>query len=366
MNPVVADARRILICLRYGIGDVVMETPAIEELARSASKARITALGAEPAIQLLQYREDIREVASIQDFGLEHWQDPGAEPIRLRIRDWLEECDFDVVMDVSHAVAAVREAIWKWDGAYLMDSDGPDPDPVFLAGGRGFDALRRHIHQGWGILLDENAFPRIRLHESELSWARQRLSEWGLAGKRPAAVSPVGSCALKRWPEERLAEMADQLARMTGLPVLVFGGPQNDETDRVIDAMRQPDKAVRVGETHLRSTAALLSLCGVFVCNDTGLMHMAAAVGTPTAALFGPTSPRIYLPPNRAVAACPTRPCRFRRTNSFGPSECLTAWRCLRDGPESRGCIEEIEVEDAMAAVVSAAASPEMMVATNT
>ncbi len=157
------------------------------------------------------------------------------------------------------------------------------------------------------------------------------------------------------------AETADLLVRLTGLPVLVFGGPQNDETNRVIHAMRQPDMAVRVGETHLRSTAALLSLCGVFVCNDTGLMHMAAAVGTPTAALFGPTSPQIYLPPTRAVAARSARPCRFRRTNSFGPSECLTAWRCLRDGPESRGCIEEIEVEEAMAAILSATENPTRM-----
>jgi ADP-heptose:LPS heptosyltransferase len=104
-----------------------------------------------------------------------------------------------------------------------------------------------------------------------------------------------------------------------------------------------------VGEMHLRHVAALLVKCRLFVGHDTGLMHMAAAVGIPLVALFGPTSPDIYLPRHASSQALGgDDPCSRRRAVSFGPPECVMNGRC----PEGmRSCIDQVRIGEVVAAV---------------
>ena len=108
-------------------------------------------------------------------------------------------------------------------------------------------------------------------------------------------VNPGGALFTKRWPAERLGALAARLARR-GYTPLVVGGPQDHGlAKRVVEASEGCATDVS-GRLSLRGCGALIDRAVLFVGNDTGLMHLAAATGTPVVALFGPTDPAIYAP----------------------------------------------------------------------
>lgn len=95
----------------------------------------------------------------------------------------------------------------------------------------------------------------------------------------------------KRWPPERFGQLADRICHRLNATALLLGGP--DETgikETASGAMTRPN--VIIEPQDLRITAALLKKCSVCLCNDSGIMHLAACVGTPVIALFGPTDER--------------------------------------------------------------------------
>lgn len=100
----------------------------------------------------------------------------------------------------------------------------------------------------------------------------------------------------KNWPPERFADLARGLA--AGNPFLVVRGPADAEA--VAPLLRLPN-AVLADALHPRQLGALLARAGLFVGNDSGVTHLAAAAGAPTLALFGPTDPAQWAPIGRAV-----------------------------------------------------------------
>lgn len=345
--------RRILVCLRYGIGDVVMETPALLALRRAAPRARITGLGAAPATELVARNQGLDEIVAVQDFGLRHWEDHGNAVTTAKVMRWLDERDFDAVMDVSHAVACVRLALWRRGGLFLDSGEGALP-AVLAGGGGGQDAVIEDIRRDWGLDVDSGGLPSLPslvLEEDEREGAASVLRGLGLPDDGQAmAVSAVASSPLKRWPEERLARVADMMADEPGRSVLILAGPEGEDAQRVLAAMRRRDKARLIRCLPLRITAAVLSRCRALLCNDTGLLHMAAAVGTPALAVFGPTDARIYLPRHAGCAAVePDVDCPLRRRETFGPPACIAAGHCLYPGlagPD--GCVKRVPVEEVM------------------
>jgi heptosyltransferase-2 len=155
--------------------------------------------------------------------------------------------------------------------------------------------------------------PRLSLAESELAAAARR---FGLERGRPDAplfgMNPGAEYGrAKRWPEERFIAAAQEIQFRTGCRWVLFGGPADIELScrietaiqceadrRRREAGRPPEKAVwnLAGITTLRELCAALKLCALLVTNDTGPMHVAAAVGTPVVAPFGSTSPELTGP----------------------------------------------------------------------
>jgi heptosyltransferase-2 len=143
--------------------------------------------------------------------------------------------------------------------------------------------------------------PRIGILDSEVDALRQRFGEATpqrplLLGLNPGAeYGPA-----KRWPAERFIEAALRVHRQTGCHCWVFGGPADVPLARSIaEALeREAPGAVRclAGETSLRELCAALKACDVVLTNDTGPMHLAAAVGTPVVVPFGSTSPELTGP----------------------------------------------------------------------
>jgi ADP-heptose:LPS heptosyltransferase len=98
-----------------------------------------------------------------------------------------------------------------------------------------------------------------------------------------------------RWPAERFAQLANRLSSDSKAGTLFTHGPMDDEPVRIVKSTLTVPYSVVDGKS-IRQVAAILSLARLVVSNDTGIMHVAAAVGTPVLSLFGPTDPEQWAP----------------------------------------------------------------------
>jgi len=125
------------------------------------------------------------------------------------------------------------------------------------------------------------------------------------------AIGPAANWRGKQWRAERFAELAQRLTApdgpLPGARVAVFAAAHERPQAEALLAAIPPARSIDlVGRTDLLTAAAALRRCVLFVGNDTGLMHVAAAVGTPTLGLFGPSPVAQYAPWGRCTAVAET------------------------------------------------------------
>ncbi|HEX5165117.1 MAG TPA: glycosyltransferase family 9 protein [Thermomicrobiales bacterium] len=110
------------------------------------------------------------------------------------------------------------------------------------------------------------------------------------------ARNPGANMLEKRWPADRFTQLASELKR-DGISVLLSGGPDDVAlASQIARDAGLEDWSILAGRTDIGTLAAILEQAAVYVGPDTGVSHIAAAVGTPTVAIFGPTNPRRYRP----------------------------------------------------------------------
>ena len=172
--------------------------------------------------------------------------------------------------------------------------------------------------------------PAIQVTEEEVSAIRTRFG--AAAGKALLGLNPGAEYGpAKRWPEERFTEAARRLTAQTGCHWWIFGGPGDVHVAGRIAAAIGPGGAQSLaGKTSLRELCAAMKACSAVLTNDTGPMHVAAAVGTPVVVPFGSTSPELTGPGWPAghgheliCGQAPCAPC-FRRT-------CPIDFRCMKN-----------------------------------
>jgi len=183
--------------------------------------------------------------------------------------------------------------------------------------------------------------PELKVPDQEIAAWRQRL---GLAeGRLLAAFAPGAVGPSKRWPASYFAETARRLAAQ-GFSVIVLGGP--GETSLAAEIGAGQGFVHDLTGADLRNAILGLAAANVAVSNDSGLLHVAAALGTPSIGIFGPTSPWHWAPLNPLAAVIETqtvvscRPCH-KPTCRYGHH------RCMR----------EIPAEPVVAAVLAARSS---------
>jgi len=186
------------------------------------------------------------------------------------------------------------------------------------------------------------------LTEDEYIWAEKFLRSHHfnpdelLIGLHPGSKA---ADAFKRWPQDKFQRLISELRRVYGAKAIVFGGP--DETELARSIARESDPhALAVVNRRLGEVAALIEKCDLFIANDSGLMHLAVAVGTPTIGIFGPSDPiRVapYGPHNliiRKELKC--SPC-YHTFHNLGRS-----FKCIYS---RQLCLERIRVEDVLEGV---------------
>ncbi len=179
---------------------------------------------------------------------------------------------------------------------------------------------------------EELPVPQLVVPSEELPAWRTRMNLPAADGRPVAVLAPGAVGPSKRWTA--YGELAARLTSM-GLAVWVVGGPAETEiAASIARATRQvPNRQVRdLTGADLRNAILALKAASVAVSNDSGLLHVAAAIGTPAIGIFGPTSPWHWAPLNPIAAVMeprtevPCRPCHK-------PTCALTHHRCMRDIP---------------------------------
>jgi heptosyltransferase III len=154
------------------------------------------------------------------------------------------------------------------------------------------------------------------------------------AGGQVLAIGPAANWRGKQWRAERFAEVARRLTASGGpLPgarvVVLAAGHERAQAEPLLNAIPESRLIDLVGQVDLLTAAAVLRRCTLFIGNDTGLMHIAAACGTPTLGLFGPSPSRQYAPwGRRAAFVCSADP----PETMFGPGFDHRTTATLMDG----------------------------------
>jgi heptosyltransferase-2 len=152
------------------------------------------------------------------------------------------------------------------------------------------ELLRR---AGWIDSLPPESFVRLEVAEAERLHAEQTLAAAGARPNVPRIAIGAGASygSAKCWPPDRFADFVDQFRRHTDVDVILFGTPtERTVSDAIAAGITGPSISL-VGKTAIGELPALLSRCQLFIGNDSGAMHVAAAVGLPVVAIFGPTDP---------------------------------------------------------------------------
>ena len=321
--------RRILIRTTNWVGDLVMTTPAIEAVRRNFPESTLTVLARPWVKPLLENLPAVNHVLPLETGN--GYFSHAVEIIKTA--RLLRRMKFDLAIIFQNA----------FEAALLSYLGGVRFRIGYNTDGRGFllshsvirdeEVLRVHQVEYYLSLLKamgweaESRNPRLFVAEEDKEVIHSLLSSKGigqdhlLLGLSPGAVYGPA----KRWPAERFAAVGDWAADRWGAKIVVMGSQGEMGICGAVGHSMRHDSVNLCGRTRLGEAMALIERCQFFVTNDSGLMHIAAALNVPMVALFGSTDP-VATGPRSEMARIVQKPVEC--APCLKP-ECPTDYRCM-------------------------------------
>jgi len=331
---------RILVIKLRAIGDVVLATAVLPNLRRVFPRAEIHFMTEKPSLGVVRDNPFVDRILSVPP-------DPFAKPFRLsswktfaRFIKGFRNAHYDLVLDLF---GNPRSAWLTW-------FSGAPVRAGFDFRGRKFAYNKRitprgnRVHEvefnldavramGIPVVQRKPFFPFTKKDEAVIDrWIEKN----GLRGQFRIALHSWGSWQAKRWGLEHFAGLADRLVRKYQARVILLWGPGEKGQSQRIQQM-SGEKTTLAPRMTLKQLGALLSKCRLVVANDSGPMHIAAAVGTPTVGIFGPTSWKLQGPYGKHSMAV------YKKDVA-----CLG---CNRLTCEELTCMTTLEIDEVMKAV---------------
>lgn len=272
----------ILIRMPNWIGDAVMTTPAINNLYRSFPDARFVAVGSPSVAEL--FADDSRFAAVVAD-NTKHRRFRTLQLWRLARRLKKQHGPFDVAFAFLNSLSS--RLLLFGSGARHRVGKRHDASDILLTQRTEFDPARHQVETMNDIV---NSFLGTKLPAGRLDLPTKKRFHFPrpTLGINPGAT--YGSA--KRWPSERFAEAAAELSYE--FDIVIFGGPDErciaEEIAGQLQEMGVDCFTNVAGRTTIQQLVAMIAGLDLFITNDSGPMHIAAAMGIPTVAIFGPTN----------------------------------------------------------------------------
>lgn len=321
--------RRILLIKPSSLGDIVHAMPTLAALRAQFPCAEVTWLVKRQWAPLVEVIGGVDRICAVEA-GLTGWL--GRVPN-------LRAARFDLVVDLQGLFRSGAMAWLTGCSRRVGFANAREGSPLFYTKRvevptASMHAVDRYLLVAEALGAKRPAQPRFEFVDrpEDRQAVETLLAGAGVACSLPwIAMNVSARWETKRWPPQHFAEAADRLSQAQALPIVFIGGPaERKESQAVISLMRT--KAVDLtGQTPVGLLPSLLRRAAVLVTNDSGPMHIAAAVETPVVALFGPTDPartgpygREHLVLSHAVECSPC----FRRDCSRAVTlECLAEVR---------------------------------------
>ena len=272
---------KILVIRGGAIGDFILTLPAIAALRQQFPAAHLEVLGYPHIAQLALAGGLVNRVQSIEAGALAGFFARGGE-LAEDLVDYFSE--FDLIL------------------SYLYDPDGIFQTNVGLCTGAQFIAGPHRADEGAGLhaakvylrplerlaIFDADPIPRLQVAPDSPS-------------QHPLALHPGSGSERKNWAEKRWAELLRHLAEATDLDLLIVGGEAEGGRLQRLAAVVPPARSQVAQSLPLAELARRLAGCRAFIGHDSGISHLAAAVGLPCLVLWGDTAEDIWRPPSEKV-----------------------------------------------------------------
>ena len=320
--------KKILISRLRFMGDIILTTPAVNALKQAFPHAKITYLAEVPYADLLRHHPDVDEILTVRKSD---------KKAMWKLYFTLLTTRFDLAIDLF---CNPRSAVMIWLSGASIRIGGEFRGRRVLYNKRiPFDdhvrtAINFHLNYLSPLHISyDQVRPYIHITDEEKEWAKNYLKDRGYDLTRPIiGLHPGATWPAKRWLPDRFAGLADKIVRDTDAQVLFTMGP--DEKKLLASVIAMCSHEAQIPEVlPLRRLAAVLQQLCAYVCNDSGPLHLAPAVGTPVIGVFGPGTPEIWFPYQPELG----------HRLVFHPLDCS---RCNRDFCEKLDCMKSITVND--------------------
>lgn len=259
---------RILFVTASRIGDAILSTGLLAHLAATYPQARFTVACGAPAAALFTAAPFVEKVIPmVKRKRAGHWRDLWTQTVGT----W-----WSLVVDlrgsaIGYVIPARRRAVLK----------------------SSWQPKHRLYHLSSALGLDQAFAPVLWNTPQQMDQAEKLLP----AGSPILALGPTANWGAKQWPAERFAQVALALTAENDGRIAVFGAEnERASVQALLTALPAPRTIDLIGKVDLATVHACLKRASLYVGNDSGLMHMAAAAGIPTLGLFGPSSEVFYGP----------------------------------------------------------------------
>lgn len=338
------DPRKILVRATNWIGDGVMSLPALAALRARFPAAEIV-LVAKPWVGELYWHLPAVSRQIVYNPAGEHEGPRGFWKLIQTVR--AER--FDAAILFQNAFHAAWMAWWAGiparvgyarDGRSSLLTDAVEVPSAAAYGHQAYYYLHLLFRAGLTAKYQPVEEIRLVLEDSEKNWATKHLQKLGLQGPRFLVGLNPGAFfgPAKRWLLHRYALLADRLVGALHADVLIFGSPAERPLAEEIARAMKHTPVILAGGTSLRQLMALLAQCHLVVSNDSGPMHLAAALGLPVLAIFGSTN-------EHATGPVGSRTRVIRHPVACSPCS-------LRECPIDLRCMKGVTVEDVFKSAV--------------
>ena len=335
--------KNILLIKIAGIGDTVLMLPALKALRKAYPGSRISALVTSLSKGIFVSQPVLDDVI-IYDIWEKHKGIIGLARVILTLR----RRKFDLVIDFDQPFY-LSSIFSYFTGADTRIGYSNLPARAHLLTKKVVLDDKKHacdsfadLVRALGIKVDIENLERIWILEADL----QRVDDWlkregilkdeFVVGIHPGSGDNV---ALRRWPKDRFAKIADKLSEVYAAKVVITGSTSEIELANEVAHLMKTEPIVAAGQMSVGKLAGLIDRFNLYISNDTGPMHISAAMGTPTIGLFGPNTPVRYRPyGNQHLSIYRPPPC----------SPCINIHKGERVNCKwsSSPCMEAITVED--------------------
>ncbi|MCK4627516.1 MAG: hypothetical protein KAT56_00860, partial [Sedimentisphaerales bacterium] len=318
--------KNILIIKPSSLGDIVRTLPILHFLRRRYPKAQISWLIRTEFADLLKCQHELDEIITFdrEYFGKIPWNPEAARDLFYFLRR-LHQMRFDIVLDLQGLFRSGFIAFATGAPVRMGFAKARELAPMFYTHRVKTPAQREHVVTSYWRFSkalgpagkEENIQFNIPIYQDSLTKARNKLRQAGLSEERKHVVLlPGGTESAKRWQPEKFAALAQQLYKRYDVTIVVLGAGAVEKmlAEEIVRKARQAsdDKTGRaptederhgpveiinlVGLTDLNEMLAILNKAVLVVGNDSGPLHIAAAMGVPLVGLYGPTDPVVVGP----------------------------------------------------------------------